>query len=183
MAGVLLAAGSGRRYGGPKALADTGGGPWVLRALRTLGSCDVVLVVLGAAADQVREVLPTGVRSVINPDHASGMGSSLQVGLGALGPDVHAAVIQLVDLPDVTAAVVDRVLSISLPSRTTLARAAYRGTPGHPVLLGREHWAGVLALATGDRGAGPYLAQHSAQLVECGDLAGGLDVDVPGRPS
>nr|WP_275889294.1 nucleotidyltransferase family protein [Nakamurella flavida] len=177
-----MAAGSGRRFGGPKALARDGadGEPWVLRALRSLAGCDEVLVVLGAAAVQVRAVLPAGVRSVVNPDHASGMGGSLRVGLAALGSEVQAALVQLVDLPDVTAAVVDRVLAQGGAGPAVLVRAAYRGTPGHPVLLGRDHWAGVVELATGDRGAGPYLARHPARLVECGDLAGGADVDRPG---
>ena len=58
-----------------------------------------------------------------------------------------------------------------------LARAAYDGVPGHPVLLGRDHWAGVNAAATGDRGARDYLATADVVLVECGDLASGRDVD------
>ncbi|NUT35078.1 MAG: nucleotidyltransferase family protein, partial [Hamadaea sp.] len=49
-----------------------------------------------------------------------------------------------------------------------------------PVLLGRKHWAGVRASATGDRGAREYLKAHAAEvaLVECGDIADGRDVDV-----
>jgi CTP:molybdopterin cytidylyltransferase MocA len=58
-----------------------------------------------------------------------------------------------------------------------LARAAYDGVPGHPVLIGRDHWAGVVETATGDRGARDYLAAHEVRLVECGDLASGVDVD------
>jgi CTP:molybdopterin cytidylyltransferase MocA len=49
--------------------------------------------------------------------------------------------------------------------------------PGHPVLLGRDHWAGVVETSTGDRGARDYLASHEVALVECGDLATGADVD------
>jgi CTP:molybdopterin cytidylyltransferase MocA len=65
----------------------------------------------------------------------------------------------------------------------TLRRAAYDGRPGHPVLLGRDHWTGVVAAATGDQGARTYLTTHDVELVECGDLATGDDVDrFPGRP-
>ena len=60
-----------------------------------------------------------------------------------------------------------------------LARAAYQGVPGHPVVIGRDHWRGVLDVAAGDRGARDYLAAHDHALVECGDLATGRDVDTP----
>jgi len=58
-----------------------------------------------------------------------------------------------------------------------LARATYDGRPGHPVLLGRDHWAGVVQTAVGDYGARAYLADRDVTLVECGDLATGRDVD------
>ena len=58
-----------------------------------------------------------------------------------------------------------------------LARAAYAGVPGHPVLIGADHWAGVAASARGDSGARQYLSTHAVDLVECGDLASGEDRD------
>jgi CTP:molybdopterin cytidylyltransferase MocA len=177
---VLLAAGSGRRFGGPKALADTGDGPWVLRALATLAGLSERIVVIGAAADRVAALLPGDVTTATNPDHAGGMGSSLRVGLGALGPDVDAVVVMLVDLPDVPAAAIRRVVEAAgTYPNSALARATYHGTPGHPVLIGADHIPGVLGAATGDRGARDYLATHPVLAVECGDLAGGMDVDAP----
>jgi CTP:molybdopterin cytidylyltransferase MocA len=108
------------------------------------------------------------------------MGASLRRGLqAAYDTDARAAVVTLVDLPDVGADVVTRVLAAVGDDPRSLGRAAYRGTPGHPVVLGREHWSGVTADAAGDRGARDYLAAHEVLLVECGDLAGGLDVDAP----
>jgi CTP:molybdopterin cytidylyltransferase MocA len=178
----LLAAGSGRRFGAPKALVDTGDGPWVLRALHTLDGLPQRLVVVGAAADRVVALLPDGVVAVVNPEHDSGMGSSLAVGLRALGPEVDAAVVMLVDLPDVPAAAVQRVVGTvtgRAPARTALVRAGYGGTPGHPVLIGAEHVPGVLAAATGDRGARDYLSRHTVTVVDCSDLAGGADMDEP----
>lgn len=184
--GVLLAAGSGRRYGMPKALVDTGSGPWVLRALKTLTPCWQRLVVVGASADEVAALLPTGVALLVNNEHASGMGSSLHVALDALlrDPDVDAAIVMLVDLPDVPTTAVARVAAVPADraaARSALARAGYLGRPGHPVLLGRDHFAGVLASASADSGARDYLSRHEVLLVECGDLAGGEDVDVPGH--
>jgi nicotine blue oxidoreductase len=139
------------------------------------GGCDDVLVVLGAAADEARALLPADQRVVVAEDWDEGMGASLRVGLAALGPDAEAAVVHLVDLPDVGADVVARVVSTG--SSEALARAAYAGVPGHPVLIGRDHWPGVIEAAVGDQGARGYLKTHDVRLVECGDLAGGNDVD------
>ena len=124
--------------GRPKALVELEGEPLVARALRTLvdGGAAPVVVVLGAEATRVRAVLPAGVWAVEAPDWADGMSASLRAGLRALdATPADAAVVQLVDLPGVTAAVVARLAAVT--SRDVLARAAYGGRPGHPVLLGR----------------------------------------------
>ncbi|TNM40477.1 nucleotidyltransferase family protein [Nocardioides albidus] len=181
--GLLLAAGAGRRMGMPKALVrDDDGTPWLTRSVQVLrdGGCARVLVVLGAAADEAMPLLDglSGVTTVRSEDWSSGMGASLATGLAALAAeDADAALVHLVDLPDVTAAVVGRVLDQGGAARSALARASYDGVPGHPVLLGRDHWAGVVDSASGDRGARAYLADHDVRLVECGDLATGADVD------
>jgi CTP:molybdopterin cytidylyltransferase MocA len=166
-------------------LVDTGSGPWVLRALDVLRGCAVRVVVVGAAGVEVAALLPPGVVVVDNPDHAEGMGSSLRLGLQVLAdatPDTDAAVVVLVDLPGVGVAVTERLVraaGTSADARRALLRAAYAGAPGHPVLLGREHWAGVLASAAGDSGARTYFRQHPPQLVECSDIGSGEDVDSP----
>jgi CTP:molybdopterin cytidylyltransferase MocA len=182
-AGLLLAGGAGRRMGGPKALVELDGEPLVRRALRSLsdGGCAPLVVVLGAAAAHVRPLLPPGVRAVEAPDWAEGMGASLRAGLGSLeelDPEPDAALVQLVDLPGVTADAVARLAALS--GTDVLLRACYAGRPAHPVLIGRAHWPGVRAAATGDAGARGYLAGHPALgLVECGDLADPEDVDTP----
>lgn len=179
--GLLLAAGSGSRLGTPKALVrDDDGTSWVTRAVATLrdGGCHRVTVVLGASADEARPLLAgEDVAVVVAADWAEGMGASLRSGLAALEPTGgDAVVVTLVDLPDVGADVVRRVTDLGTDPGV-LARAAYDGAPGHPVLIGRDHWAGVAAAATGDRGARDYLADHTVFVVECGDLATGRDVD------
>ncbi|HEY2949932.1 MAG TPA: nucleotidyltransferase family protein [Micromonosporaceae bacterium] len=182
-AGLVLAAGGGRRYGGPKALVRLGDRLLVERAVRVVrdAGCAPLVVVLGAAADRVRaEADLAGVTVVDNPDWATGMGSSLVVGLRALGDtDAAAAVVQLVDIPGVTSAAVARFVGLAAPD--ALARASYRGRPGHPVLLGREHWSGVACRAVGDQGAREYLAAHADEVitVPCDDVADGADLDVP----
>jgi CTP:molybdopterin cytidylyltransferase MocA len=184
VAGLLLAAGAGRRFGGPKALAaDPDGTGWLGRAVHVLrdGGCAEVTVVLGAGAEEARPLLPAGpwLHVVVAGDWAEGMGASLRAGLDALAgradpPD--AALVHLVDLPDVGAAVVARVLERAT-GPAALARASYDGVPGHPVLLGRDHWSAVTASAVADRGARAHLVAHPPDLVECGDLASGADRD------
>jgi nicotine blue oxidoreductase len=169
--------------GGPKALVELGGEPLVRHALRALaeGGCSPLVVVLGAAAERVREAVPPGVLVVEEPGWAEGMGASLRAGIGALerlAPRPDAVVLHLVDLPGVTAGAVSRLAARSTPD--VLARAAYSGQPAHPVLIGRSHWTAVRDGAVGDAGARGYLAASPAlELVECGDVAEPADVDTP----
>jgi CTP:molybdopterin cytidylyltransferase MocA len=189
VAGLLLAAGEGRRMGTPKALLrDRAGVPFLERTIGVLldGGCDSVTVVLGASAGEARTLLDAdgwsdddAVAVIEAADWATGMGASLRCGLETLvASDAEAALVTLVDLPDVTDQVVRRLLADPVGA-DTLARASYDGRAGHPVLLGRGHWAGVLETVDGDRGARDYLAVHEVRAVECGDLATGRDVDHP----
>lgn len=183
VAGLLLAAGGGRRLGGrPKALLPHRGRPLVEYAagvLRAAG-CARVHVVLGAAADDVRERAELGDCVLVeNPDWADGMGSSLRAGLASLtGTGARAALVSLVDQPGIGAEAVARVRA-AYTDDTSLVSAAYEGVRGHPVLFGAAHWTGIAASATGDRGARAYLKEHAAavRLVECGDVARPYDID------
>jgi len=183
VAGLVLAAGGGRRIGGPKALLRWEGTPLVERAVAVArdGGCDPVIVVLGAEAARVREsVSLDGVTVVVNKAWGTGMGSSLKVGLTALaGTDAHAALVMLVDMPGITGAAVRRIAA--LPYQSALVCASYDGRRGHPMLLGRDHWPGIATLATADVGARPYLLAHRDQIQEiaCGDIADDSDVDTP----
>lgn len=200
VAGLLLAAGEGRRYGQPKALVEVGGQRLVERAARVLrdAGCHPVVVVLGAGADDVRARADlAGCRLVDNPDWASGMGSSLRVGLAALtATAAPAAVVLLVDMPGVTTDAVRRVVDASgevagvapaasgstvAGTASVLAMAGYGRRSGHPVLLGRDHWEGIAAQATGDTGARNYLRGHAerVRVVPCRDVADDRDVDMP----
>jgi CTP:molybdopterin cytidylyltransferase MocA len=172
--------------GRPKALVvGDDGTPWLVAALGRLhdGGCRHVTVVLGAAADAAATLVDGAhVHVVVAADWAEGMSASLRTGLASLDASADAALVTLVDLPDVTADVIGRVAAAA-DGPDVLARAAYEGTPGHPVLIGRDHWAGVIATATGDQGARDYLKPREVVLVECGDLATGRDVDTPARTS
>jgi nicotine blue oxidoreductase len=181
IAGLLLAAGAGRRMGIPKALIrDPDGLAWVVRATRLLGAagCSPVVVVTGASAEQVMSELANEPAELVKAlDWEEGMGASLGAGLTKVQDDTSAvaALVVPVDLPGLTLDVVRRVAAGADPS--ALVRAVYDGKPGHPVLLGRDHWDGVIASAVGDQGARAYLEQHPPVEVECGDIADGADVD------
>ncbi|MFF9208355.1 MULTISPECIES: NTP transferase domain-containing protein [unclassified Streptomyces] len=183
VAGLLLAAGGGRRLGGrPKALLEHRGRPLVEHAVGVLraAGCTRVHVVLGAAADAVRQrARLEGCVLVDNPRWEEGMGSSLRAGLASLaGSGARAALVSLVDQPGIGPEAVARVLG-AYENERTLVSAAYDGVRGHPVLFGAAHWAGIAATATGDRGARAYLKEHAdaVQLVECADVAQPYDID------
>ncbi|SHH78921.1 nucleotidyltransferase family protein [Streptomyces sp. 3214.6] len=183
--GVLLAAGGGRRLGGrPKALLEHRGRPLVEHAVGVLraAGCARVHVVLGAAADAVRErARLEGCVLVENPAWEQGMGTSLRAGLDSLaGTGARAALVSLVDQPGIGPGAIARVRA-AYEDDSSLVSAAYDGVRGHPVLFGAAHWADIAATATGDRGARAYLREHeeAITLVECGDVARPFDIDTP----
>jgi CTP:molybdopterin cytidylyltransferase MocA len=183
VAAVVLAAGGGRRYGMPKALVEYEGSLLVERAVGTAQAvCDPVLVVLGAqAVDVWREARLDNALLLVNQEWETGMASSLRTGLEGLrglpGSGVDAALVLLVDMPGMTPAALERMAAHAGPG--ALAVATYDGVRGHPVLIGRDHWAGVIGTATGDEGARRYLATHEVTEVDCTGLADPADLDVP----
>jgi CTP:molybdopterin cytidylyltransferase MocA len=177
VAGILLAAGDGSRLGQPKATVELAGSTLAERGVALLrdGGADPVIVVTGAIPVE----LP-GVVSVHNPDWMSGMGSSLATGLRALEGGAAAAVIALADQPLIGAEAVRRLIAAHAGG-ATVAVAAYDGKPRNPVLIDRVHWPAVIALATGDAGARPFLRANPGlvTLVECGDTGSPVDIDTP----
>jgi CTP:molybdopterin cytidylyltransferase MocA len=182
VAGVLLAAGEGSRFGRPKALVELNGQTLAERGVNLLrvGGATPVLVVTGAAPVELE-----GTHAVYNPAWRTGMGSSLRAALQALtdtdlGEDVGAVVVALADQPLVGAEAVARLIA-AYRDGASVAVAAYGGQPRNPVLLAREHWAEVIATATGDQGARAFLRTRRdlVTLVECGDTGRPDDIDTP----
>jgi nicotine blue oxidoreductase len=180
VAGLVLAAGGGRRMGRPKALLRLRGELLVERACRLLadGGCAPVLAVLGAGAGEVPAL--AGVTAVRNPDWPTGMASSLRAGLAAVPPAAGAVVVTLVDTPLLGPEAVRRLVAAGRDGAEA-AVATYGGEQGHPVLLARAVLAEVAGCATGDRGAGPWLAAHPDRVrrIPCDGTGDPRDLDVP----
>jgi CTP:molybdopterin cytidylyltransferase MocA len=181
VAGVLLAAGQGSRFGRPKALVELDGQTLAERGIGMLraGGADPVLIVTGAA--EVELGADQRARAVYNDQWRTGMGSSLRAGLRALPePDVGAVVVALADQPLVGPEAVTRLIA-AYRAGASVAVAGYDGRPRNPVLLAREHWPEVIAMATGDQGARGFLRARAdlVTLVECGDTGHPDDIDTP----
>ena len=185
VAGVLLAAGEGSRFGRPKALVELDGQTLAERGVTLLraGGTDPVLIVTGAAEVELRPEHQA--RTVYNGEWRTGMGSSLRAALRALteleaGPEIGAVVVALADQPLVGAEAVGRLIA-AYRSGAGVAVAAYGGKPRNPVLLAREHWPEVIAAAAGDQGARAFLRARPelVTLVECGDTGRPDDIDTP----
>lgn len=166
IAAVVLAAGAGSRFGGPKQQLLL---PAVLEAVRS-SSVDDIVVVAGAHALDVDATV------VECDDWEQGPGASLRCGLRALPAEAEAAVVVLADGPDLSPAAVDRVVEAWRGGSGDVVAASYSGNRGHPVVLGRSAW--PLVPDEGARALEPV-------LVPCDDLGTPGDVDfaddVPGR--
>ena len=178
---MLLAAGQGSRFGRPKALVELDGQTLAERGIGMLraGGADPLLIVTGAA--EVELSPDHRARTVYNDQWRTGMGSSLRAGLRALpDPDVGAVVVALADQPLVGADAVTRLIA-AYRGGASVAVAAYDGRPRNPVLLAREHWPEVIAMAIGDQGARGFLRARPdlVTLVECGDTGHPDDIDTP----
>jgi molybdenum cofactor cytidylyltransferase len=182
--GIVLAAGSSRRMGSPKQLLLIDGRPLLemVVAQACASHLDDVLVVLGASAEEIKSRLDLGrARALVNPDHASGMASSLRAGLAGLGAEVDRAMVILGDQPDVTAQLLDRLLDLQEESGLPAAALSFNGLLHPPVVLKRELWGDLMALE-GDVGCRAVIRawpELVAKLPAETDLKHPVDLDTP----
>jgi molybdenum cofactor cytidylyltransferase len=162
ISGVILAAGTGSRFGGTKQLLHLGGKPLVQHVVdaSVAAELDEIVVVLGHDAERVREGirLPRNARTVDNRDYDDGLATSLATGLRAAARDSEAAVVLLADQPGVTSATIDSLVRAFVARRRPIVRAVFRDGPG-PALLSREVWGEAMRLS-GDAGARTLIASH-----------------------
>ena len=188
---VVLAAGWSSRYraaGGTepsKLVAEVFGEPIVRRVVEAAlaSRARPVTVVVGHARDAVEEALAGLPATIVyNADFATGIASSLRVGLSATPSDVAAALVLLGDMPNVDAALIDRLISAFEAAPHTRAVAPFQDARrGNPVLLARTMFEQAARLG-GDEGARRLLSGLDASHIVEIDAAGSdasFDVDTP----
>lgn len=183
IAGVVLAAGEGRRFGGGKQLAELAGRPLLEHALEASEQAGLEhrFVVLGANAERIEATLDLhGHEVVLCPDWNEGMAASLRAGVNAArSAGASAILITLGDQPRVSAAAMRRILGSRDAPSVKAVRASYAGKPGHPTLLEDSLFDTLLALE-GDEGARGVFNPAFTKIVPCDDVADPTDVDVVG---
>ena len=183
VAAMILAAGQGTRFGPePKLLAELAGKPLVRHvADAALASkAALVIAVLGHRREEVGAALPLAVSRVENPDYADGLATSLKAGFAALPGQAEAAVVLLGDMPEVTPALIDRLIDTWIAAgRPAAVVPTYDGRRGNPVLLSAA-LAPEIAKLSGDTGAGGLLRARS-DVCELPVTAASIlaDVDTP----
>ena len=184
IAAVVLAAGASSRLGSNKLLAKIGGKPMVrcvVEATTTSGASPII-VVTGKDAEKVETALEgCNVRFVNNPDFSKGLSTSLTCGLKALPEDCDGAVILLGDMPDVSAALVDRLIAAFNPTEgRAICVATHSGKRGNPVLFARRFFAEMESIE-GDVGARGLIGAYPELVceVEAESEAPLIDLDTP----
>lgn len=178
IAGVLLAAGRGERFGGNKLLArlPDGTAMGVAAARHLISALPHSVAVLRPDDETLKRLLTAeGLRIVINPNADDGMGTSLACGVAASEADGW--VIALADMPAIRPATIQAVAE-ALAAGAPLAAPVYRGQRGHPIGFARRFRAALAAL-DGDRGGRDILAQHANELrlIEVDDPGVLVDID------
>ncbi len=180
---MLLAAGSSSRFGSPKQLADIAGRPMLARVLDTMSQLErrhAVTVVLGANAERLEPLVRAASAHVaFNPDHASGLASSIRVGLAQAPVDARGALIALADQVAVTADDLRQLVARWEQQPDHIVAAQYADTTGVPAIfpvdLFRE-----LAELQGDRGARAVLARYPERVIGVPMPSAAQDIDTPG---
>lgn len=181
IAGLLLAAGRGRRFGGDKLLHPlTDGEPVVLASARSLRAALTRAVAL-VRPDQPQlaaRLAALGLEVVEVGDADAGMGHTLAAGVTATA-DADGWVVALGDMPRLAPATTARVAA-ALAAGASIAAPVHAGRRGHPVGFAGE-WRTALRALHGDTGARHLLAAHAARItaLTVDDPGCLLDVDTP----
>ena len=185
VAGIILAAGASRRMGSVnKLLASIAGKPLVRHAVESFvaTSLSPVIVVVGYESDKVAAALEgLPVKLVFNPEHVTGQGSSVGVGVEALDNNVTDAMIGLGDMPLLPSTLLDSLIYTHIGHEghvRNITIPVFEGQRGNPVLWGKTFFPELITLA-GDRGGRQLLNDHKAaqHLIICDHSSVLRDVD------
>lgn len=185
VAALVLAAGRSTRMGAEnKLLADVGGVPLIAHTVdRVLQSAvQSVFIVTGHQSAEVRAALAgRSVSFVHNRDFCDGLSTSLKAGLAAMPADVDAVLVCLGDMPEVTSALIDRLIAAwDRTEGRTICVPVFGGKRGNPVLWDRGYF-GAMCDVAGDAGAKHLIGRHREAVCEVtADAAVLRDIDTPG---
>jgi len=185
IAAVVLAAGRSTRMGGPnKLLAEIAGRPLARIVVKeALASrARPVIVVVGHERAKVENALAgLPVEVVYNPDFAQGLGTSVRAGIAAVPAEADGAIVCLGDMPQVDAALIDRLIAAFDPDRGALiVMPTVEGKRGNPVLWSRRFFPDLMAIE-GDVGARHFIGRYNEAVADV-PLEGSaalVDVDTP----
>jgi molybdenum cofactor cytidylyltransferase len=185
IAGLVLAAGRSTRMGGPNKLTEEINGQPLVRIVteQVLASrARPVMVVTGHQRERVERALAgLAVNFVHNPDYADGLSTSLKAGIAAMPAEADGAIVCLGDMPQVGAALIDRLLAAFDPARGALVVVpTIAGKRGNPVVWSRRFFPDLMAVE-GDVGARHLIGGYPEAVVEVPveDAAAMTDVDTP----
>ncbi|HJT25868.1 MAG TPA: nucleotidyltransferase family protein [Pyrinomonadaceae bacterium] len=169
ISGLVLGAGASQRFGPPKQLLPYRGTTmlgWVVDQARRAASLDEVVVVLGRAADHLREQVDFGTARVVeNPVFGEGCSSSYRAGIGALNPESAAIMIILGDLPGVTPEIINRLADEWREQQAPIALCSYQGRKGHPMIFAHSIFPQLIDLH-GDKAAWKLVDANAALVQE-----------------
>lgn len=167
VSGLILGAGASTRFGRPKQLLPFNGTTllgWACGQAAQATGLDEVIVVLGRAADEIRQQVDFGSAKVVeNPVYGEGCASSYRAGISALDPSCEAMMILLGDQPGIEPQIINRVADEWRQDDGRILLASYRGRKGHPMLFARPFFDKLVGLH-GDKAAWK-LVDANADLV------------------
>jgi molybdenum cofactor cytidylyltransferase len=167
IAGILLAAGSGTRYGGDKLLHRLPDGTplAVAAAVNLRPACDRMVAVLRPEQEELAALLiEVGCEIIVCRESIGGMGYSLAAGVQATN-NASAWIVALGDMPLIRSTT-HQAVAERLRSGASLVASEYRGRRGHPVGFSGE-WFDQLIAMTGDQGGRTILEQNREALILC----------------
>jgi len=166
--GMILAAGESKRMGKPKLLLPFGEKTIIETIIDSViqSKLDDVLVVLGAHREKIeKKIKDFSIKIVVNPDFKNDMLSSVQCGFRALPEDVEASLVILGDQPEISSALINKIVEAYKKSKKGIVLPVFRKNRGHPVLIDMKYQ-GEIEDLNPDLGLRNLVYKHAEDILE-----------------